>query len=459
MRPLRFWQKTYLFTLILFLVGLNAGIFHLSYTSYQRSVKAEEEACESQAFYILRIFENDYETTVAGNSSAIPLLLMQNYGSYYQNEGLSLVFRSPDGAVLYSSFDKALTHPDQNIIRHQTLDGRRYLVLSSDLCDGQFLFTYIKDVSELDAEFRETLLTFTLVSVVLSAALAVGLFLILRGLSLPLDRLRLLTEQIAKGNYSDRAEERGGDEFAELGRSFNTMLDRINDQMDDLARSAEQKQQLVDNLAHELRTPLTSIHGYAEYIQKAPMTEEELYEATDYILNDAKRLQSVSNKLLDSAFIRNNEIERETVDLTALLENTVLRLSAKAESRRIALTAEPQPLTVLGDGILLDVLLSNLTDNALKACSAGGHVCLSCRSTEEGTEMTVTDDGRGMTAEQLLHVTEPFYRTDKARSRADGGSGLGLALCQHICDAHGASLLFRSVPDEGTTVTVRFPNV
>ena len=81
MRPLKFWQKTYLFTLILFLVSLNVGIFVLSYTSYRRTVTATEDACQSEAYYILRVFESDYETLVEGNSSANPMLLMQSYGA------------------------------------------------------------------------------------------------------------------------------------------------------------------------------------------------------------------------------------------------------------------------------------------------------------------------------------------------------------------------------------------
>jgi signal transduction histidine kinase len=98
------------------------------------------------------------------------------------------------------------------------------------------------------------------------------------------------------------------------------------------------------------------------------------------------------------------------------------------------------------------MLFYNLAENALKACSDGGHVVLSCH----GNTATVKDNGKGMTAEQMARVTEPFYRTDKSRSRADGGAGLGLALCKRIADAHGAEMKFSSRLGEGTEVSLTF---
>ena len=456
MRPLKYWQKTYLFTLILFLASLNIGIFALSYTSYRRTVTATEDACQSEAYYILRVFESDYETLVEGNSSANPMLLMQSYGTYYARQTIHLDFRSAEGATLYCSFPQAFSYPALNTMTHQIIEGNRYLILSAEACESRFILTYIKDISELDEEFNSIMLTFSMVSLLISSVLAIALFFVLRSLSAPLEKLRKTTVRIAGGDYTSKAEEVGNDEFAELAHSFNSMLDKINDQMNTLALNAEQKQLLVDNLAHELRTPLTSIHGYAEYMQKASLNQEEIFEATNFILADSERLQKVSEKLLDAAFIRNNEIKRETVDLVKLTEDTVCRLTGKATMRKIALQADASPATVWGDGVLLDVLLSNLIDNAIKACTERGAVIVTCLTEKDSAVITVTDNGRGMTEEQLLHITEPFYRTDKSRSRADGGAGLGLALCQRIADAHGASMTFTSAPGKGTTVRLNF---
>ena len=98
------------------------------------------------------------------------------------------------------------------------------------------------------------------------------------------------------------------------------------------------------------------------------------------------------------------------------------------------------------------MLLYNLTENAIKACKKGGKVKISCSP----HQLVVEDNGKGMTPEQLTHITEPFYRTDKSRSRSEGGAGLGLALCKQIAEAHKAVIRFESVPEKGTKITVVF---
>ena len=121
------------------------------------------------------------------------------------------------------------------------------------------------------------------------------------------------------------------------------------------------------------------------------------------------------------------------------------------------MTCKSEEFTLEGDETLLEVLLSNLTENALRACEKGGTVVISAAMRGEKKVLAVLDDGRGMTEEQLSRITEPFYRTDKGRSRKEGGTGLGLALCKRIADAHGAELVFTSSPGKGTLAEVRFP--
>jgi signal transduction histidine kinase len=267
-----------------------------------------------------------------------------------------------------------------------------------------------------------------------------------------LDHLRETTEKIREGDLSVTAEVKGGDEFTLLAESFNSMLGTIHEQMDALALDAERKQMLVDNMAHELRTPLTSIYGYAEYLEKAAVTEEKRVTAAKYIMSESHRLQKISQLLLDEAYIRGNPPEMAEVPLAPLLGDTVEKLTYKAQQKEVSLTFDGDGSTVMGNETLLSMLFYNLTENAVKACREGGTVRLSCK---DGTA-AVADDGKGMTEEQLTHITEPFYRTDKSRSRAEGGAGLGLALCKRIVTLHGGELQFESAPGKGTRVIVTF---
>ena len=267
-----------------------------------------------------------------------------------------------------------------------------------------------------------------------------------------METLRKTTEKIETGDFSARVEERGNDEFTLVAKSFNLMLDTINEQMETLEQEADRKQMLVDNMAHELRTPLTSIHGYAEYLEKANTTEERRLIAAKYIMSESERLQKISEILLDDAFIRENEIEMSDIDLGAVLTDAAKKLQMRAENAGVEITCDTAPVTVKGNETLLSMLFYNLTENAIKACSAGGKVKISCSE----CQAVIEDNGKGMTEEQLLHITEPFYRTDKSRSRAEGGAGLGLALCKQIVLTHKAEMNFESKIGQGTKIIVTF---
>lgn len=276
--------------------------------------------------------------------------------------------------------------------------------------------------------------------------LAVSLYWLLKRLATPLSALRETAEAIAAGDLSLRAEEKGGEEFACLSKSFNGMVEKLQEQMALLEKEALEKQMLVDNMAHELRTPLTGIKGYGDFLLRAAVAEELKLESARCIVAEAERLEKISRTLLDTAYLRAEGISRETVEADLLLKQTAERFG----KRGAEISLEASPCRVQGDPMLLSVLFDNLTENAVK--SGAAKVTLSCKD----GEVSVTDDGRGMTAEQLAHITEPFYRTDKSRSRREGGTGLGLALCKQIAACHGAELVFASEAGKGTRVTIIF---
>jgi signal transduction histidine kinase len=140
------------------------------------------------------------------------------------------------------------------------------------------------------------------------------------------------------------------------------------------------------------------------------------------------------------------------LSLDKVLHSTVQRLSSKAKEKKIEIICETEEVTLNGNVLLLSMLFDNLVDNAVKACDEGGRVILRCSPTSASVE----DNGKGMSEDELLRITEPFYRTDKSRSRAEGGAGLGLALCKNIAEAHGACLRFESKIGKGTKVFFDF---
>ncbi len=448
---MRFWQKTYLLTLAVFLLCLNIGILSLTVYTYGKNVEAMEATAKAEQTYAAMNFERDFGDLNAANAEmSSPSLLMQSYGSYYGAKGVFVAFEK-EGEILYSNF-KNTYKIGENQLLHKDLDGKRHILISSAICEGEYVLVYARDVSALDREFRSLMVTYGVTAAGVSVFLAAALYFILKKLSAPLEKLRQTTELIQAGDYTVTAEEGGSDEFTLLAQSFNAMIGKINEQMKALELDARKKQMLVDNLAHELRTPLTSIQGYGEFLEKASASEESRIDAARYILSEARRLEKISETLLDSAFIRGNPPEKTRLDAGAVLADVARRLQLRAEKAQVEFCCEPGQLWTEGNETLLSMLFYNLAENAIKACAPGGRVGLYCQE----NQMIVEDNGKGMTQEQLLHITEPFYRTDKSRSRAQGGAGLGLALCRQIAQLHGTSLEFASEVGKGTKVSVSF---
>ncbi|MHB8063822.1 MAG: HAMP domain-containing sensor histidine kinase, partial [Ruminiclostridium sp.] len=302
---------------------------------------------------------------------------------------------------------------------------------------------------------RVTSLLYT-VGIIISFLLAICLILLLNHIFKPLNQISLASRNIAKGEYKNRIPVTGKDELSEMAQSFNNMAEEIQNQMVQLTKSAKQKQCFIDNFAHELRTPLTTIYGYTEYIQKAAITEEEKLSATNYIMSESRRLQNMAYRLLDLAMLRNDEIIFTEVSVLELFRSTIRELHQKAAEKQVTLEFDYQFDSLNGDCELLKCLLINLVDNGLKACNNGGTVKLNTFFEDNEKMITVQDNGRGMTDEQMSHITEAFYRVDKSRSRSEGGVGLGLPLCEQIAVRHGAKLSFFSKPNIGTIVKITF---
>lgn len=447
---MRFWQKIYIFTLVIFLICLNIGILSLTLYTYQKNIETTETAVSAEQNYIALSFERDYDALMESDENAGPSLLMQSYGAYYGRKGLYIAFKNGDDE-LYSNFKSRYSIGKETLL-HADLEGKRHILISATVCDGKYELIIAKNVENLDREFSSLMTVYSVTAVGVSLALAVVLYFVLKKLSNPLETLRKTTEKIEAGDFSARVTEKGNDEFTLVAKSFNLMLDKINEQMLSLEYEADRKQMLVDNMAHELRTPLTSIHGYAEYLEKANTTEERRLIAAKYIMSESERLQKICAILLDGAFIRENKIEMSDVDLGAVIADVSQKLKMKAQDSDVEMICHTSPAAVKGNETLLSMLFYNLAENAIKACSAGGKVKISCFE----SQAVIEDNGKGMTEEQLLHITEPFYRTDKSRSRAEGGAGLGLALCKQIVNTHGAKMDFESKIGRGTKITVTF---
>ena len=449
MKRSRFFEKSYFITLLLFLALLNACIFSLALYTHNRSYESAEQVCRSEQLVIIEAFERDYEISGEANTLAL------SYVTFYSKEGIYLQFTEGED-ILQSNVPEGCEIPEAGTHITAEVGGKKHLFITETMCDGAFTITYAKDISYLDDELKSLSISFMLVSGFASIILALSLYFIQRKLYTPLQKLREATKAISRGDFSARADDSGKDEFAELAEDFNAMSDKINEQMDELKTVAEQKQTMLDNLGHEMRTPLTSIYGAAEYSFRHTLSEEERMQSLLDIMSESKRLQRISKILLDSAFIRENGIQMGKLSAGGLMMKIHNIFLTRASEKRIKLNFTGSDFEINGDETLLEILIANLTENAVRACRENGKIELGAEEINGVKTLYVRDNGIGMTKEQIEHITEPFYRTDKARSRTEGGTGLGLALCKRIAEAHNATLEFESEPNVGTTAYVRF---
>ena len=218
-----------------------------------------------------------------------------------------------------------------------------------------------------------------------------------------------------------------------------TALQQLNDR----------QSRFVADLTHELKTPLTSLIGYADLLRGGTLDAERRRTAAEALYHESARLESLSQQLLalnglqaDGVVLRPVRVAAAFADAVRSLPDVVLDCDAPAEA------------VVLADRVLLADLVRNLALNAWHAGPQDGAVHLRCTDAGECWRLTVQDTGCGIPAEALPHLTEPFYRVDKARARANGGSGVGLALCAQIAEAFGTQMTFASRVGEGTTVTI-----
>ena len=257
---MRFREKAYITTLILFLLFFNTGIFSLAYYTYNNSMKAAENLCREESNVIAEGFIKDSKYV---NYTTAEYILKRNYCSRYAENNIVLCFIDPkSGEYEAGSLPEGLTIPAAGYNSTQKVDGVRYCVFSELISEKDLLMVYAKDVSYLDKDFLNLSAVYVATSAGASVLLALCLFFIFRKLSHPLERLREAAGEIANGNFQSRAEESGRDEFSLLGRDFNRMAEHIEASVEQLKNSAETKQRMLDNLAHEMHTPLTSILGY-----------------------------------------------------------------------------------------------------------------------------------------------------------------------------------------------------
>jgi heavy metal sensor kinase len=280
-----------------------------------------------------------------------------------------------------------------------------------------------------------------------------GVFLAGRALS-PIDRLTRVARRITAEDLSQRLNLRlPDDEVGRLASTFDEMIARLDE-------AFRKQRQFTADASHELRTPLTAIKGQTEVALQRDRDAEAYREVLRKVNGEVDRMIRLVGSLLTLARADAHQIPvgRESVDLGSVISDAVEQVRPAAEEKTIALDVRSNSrIKLKADQDLLLQLMLNLLDNSVKYTPGGGRIQVACRTANGQAEVTVSDTGPGIPAEHLPHIFDRFYRVDKARTRAEGGAGLGLSISQWIAKAHGGTLHVESTPGRGSKFTVLLP--
>ena len=235
-------------------------------------------------------------------------------------------------------------------------------------------------------------------------------------------------------------------------------MDMIEQQHEEILRSANMRGEFTANVSHELKTPLTSISGYAELIESGMAQGEQAKTFAAEIHKSANRLLTLINDIirLSQMDAPMPDLKFEPVDLAQIAANTFEQLEMSARKADVTLQLDAKPAMVEADRQMMDELLYNLCDNAIRYNVHGGSGKLEVRPVRDKVIVCVQDTGIGISPENQEHVFERFYRVDKSRSKATGGTGLGLAIVKHIAVKHNAQIELESELGRGTKISVIF---
>lgn len=214
------------------------------------------------------------------------------------------------------------------------------------------------------------------------------------------------------------------------------------------------------NVSHELKTPLTSISGYAEIMKNGLVCPEDIPVFSERIYKEARRLIHLVEDIIKLSRLDEEsvELEKEEVELYGLCREIVSRLSPQAQARRVQVSVEGEPVRYHGIRRILDEMIYNICENAIKYNTDGGRVVVWAGNTLNGPKIIVADNGIGIPEEHMERIFERFYRVDKSHSKERGGTGLGLSIVKHGALLHGAKVNVESKEGEGTRMEILFPN-
>lgn len=374
-----------------------------------------------------------------------------------------------DGNVLYDSMVRAESlsnHGDRPEIVQAKAEGYGEDIRYSDTLSTKNMYSAVKLPDETIVRVSRTQFTvFTLIISMLQPLLVVLGIAIIVSLLLASSISRKIVEPINEINLDNPLSSDVYDEvkplvakILEQKKELNRQIDKLQIDVDEKTREADFRKEFTANVSHELKTPLTSISGFAEIIKNGIVKEEDIPRFAGKIYDETQRLINLVGDIIKLSQLDEKQIvaKKERLDLFQTSRDVLNTLEPVAAEKNVSLRLEGSHIYVEAVGQILEEIIYNLCENAIKYNCDDGSVTVRIYSDHGNPALTVTDTGIGIPKEDINRVFERFYRVNKSHSKEIGGTGLGLSIVKHGAAYHGASIRLKSQVGQGTSITIIF---
>lgn len=393
----------------------------------------------------------DYLSEMLGEGS-------EKYQADLLEDHIRITLIAEDGSVIYdteSAPEKMENHKDRPEIKQAAVYGEGSEVRKSDTLDRNTYYyamsleneMFLRVSRDADSIYRMMksavpyILTMIMVLFVVCWVLS---WFMAEGIMRPVKLIALNMENV---------------EQMQAYEEMKPFIEAIKNQHEDVIQNAKIRQEFTANVSHELKTPLTAISGYSELMENGMVTEEsEMKRFAKEIHSNANRLLTLINDVIRLSEL-DAEDRKESMEPVNLMESAkicVNMLQMNAQKHHVSLTLEGESAVIMADRQMVDEVLYNLCDNAIRYNREEGTVRVIVRVCPDTVLLIVKDTGIGIPKEHQERIFERFYRVDKSRSKSTGGTGLGLAIVKHMLIQLGAEITLESELDKGTEITVKF---
>lgn len=394
--------------------------------------------------------EADYINVALDTSGESYLKTMDNV---HVDTRITLI--DPDGKVKYDSKEDDVTlqnHKNRPEVKAALKNGSGQDIRESNTLNKEMFYYAVKlengDIlrvsKTVDTAFRTAMKVFPAMGMIALIMLAFAGILV----------KWQVTRLIRPINRLDLENPLENDVYEEL----TPLLQSIDKQNKEKDAVANMRKEFSANVSHELKTPLTSISGYAEIMKSGLVKPEDMKGFAERIYNEARRLITLVEDIIKLSKLDegNVQLEKEEVDLYKLTREILTRLSPQAAKRKVHVEVTGEPVEYVGIRQILDEMIYNICENAIKYNKEGGKLIVWVGNTLQGKKVCVTDTGIGIPENETDRIFERFYRVDKSHSKETGGTGLGLSIVKHGAMLHGAKIHVDSKLGEGTKIELIF---